>query len=186
MQENSAADDLEDSGGGDGESQTTRALAPLLHSGWSLGHPIRRAHGDLDHVAVGPGGTYLLASRELRGSVELRGGVPWLERRHHPPASTSLPSIRPRALSAAARLEKELYEHCTANVAVRAVVVLWAEFPATVLEDGRCVFLAGTALAQWLSARPKLLGAEQLAEIRRGLELLASRQTSGAWSTATS
>lgn len=170
--------------GDGGESRTARALAPLIGRGWSLVQPIRRAHGDLDHVAVGPGGAYLLASRDLRGVVELRGGVPWLERRHHPPASTSLPSIRPRALSAAARLEKELAEACSANVVVQAVVVLWADFPARVLEDGRCVFIDGEGLADWLQARPRLLRREQLREIVPALELLASRRTSGAWQTA--
>jgi hypothetical protein len=179
-------------GGGDGahgdggDRRTASALARLGEVGWSVAHPIRRGHGDLDHVAVGPGGTYVLASRHLHGVVEVRDGVPWLERRHDPPASTSLASIRPRVLSAAARLEKELAERCSAEVVVQAVVVLWAEFPARVLEDGPCVFIDGEALAGWLEARPKLLAPEQIPEIGRALQQLAARNVSGALRAAPS
>jgi hypothetical protein len=46
------------------------------------------------------------------------------------------------------------------------------------------VFIDGEELAGWLALRPKLLRGEQLREIVPALELLAARQTSGAWQTA--
>ena len=40
---------------------------------------------------------------------------------------------------------------------VQAVVVIWSEFPAGCVTDGRCVYIHGSRLASWLARRPHQL-----------------------------
>lgn len=59
---------------------------------------------------------------------------------------------------------------------VQAVVVLRAEFPQEVIDDGRCVFLHGTQLREWLCKRPNRVGEQDLAELAAAVSVIASRQ----------
>jgi hypothetical protein len=60
--------------GARGEHRTAKALAPLRRDGWILLHDLPDDHpggrqGNLDHIAIGPGGVYLLDSKWLGGDA---------------------------------------------------------------------------------------------------------------------
>lgn len=64
--------------GAEGERLVGQALTPLEAEGWVLLHDVRwpgRARANLDHVAIGPGGTVVVDSKNWSGDVTVRGGV---------------------------------------------------------------------------------------------------------------
>lgn len=151
----------------EGECKTEKALRPLEQAGWSVVHDLRRRYGNYDHIAVGPAGVYLFETKNLQGILDIRCGAPHLRRRHDPDASVVFRRYRPRALGAAASLEEQIQEHSGYSTWVQAVVVFWAEFPEGLVEDGRCVYIHGARLREWLGERPQRLDEEQLAHIAR-------------------
>jgi hypothetical protein len=151
--------------GAEGERKTEKALRRLAKAGWRSVHDIQGRYGNLDHVTVGSGGAYLLESKNLQGVVEIYAGAPRLQRRHDPDAQTDFRRVRQRALHAAARLSENLEQGTGERVWVQAVVVFWSEFPAGIVDEGRCVFIHGSKLRSWLRARPQRLSADQIERI---------------------
>jgi hypothetical protein len=92
--------------GAEGERKTAKALRPLQRSGLRVLHDVQARYGNYDHVAVGRAGVFLLETKNPKGVVELRNGVPHMRRRLDPDADTRLDSIRLRALAAAVRLKE--------------------------------------------------------------------------------
>jgi Nuclease-related domain len=80
--------------GAEGERKTEQELKPLERAGWRIVHDVQNAHGNYDHIAVSRAGVFLLETKNLRGVVELRGGVPHLRRRLDPEADTSCERFR--------------------------------------------------------------------------------------------
>jgi len=81
---------------------------------------------------------------------------------------------RRRALAAAANLRREIEDTTGRPGWVQAVVVVWSEFPAGCLQDGRCAFVSGPRLIDWLRRRPDQLSVERVAEVHAALEQLAA------------
>ncbi len=140
--------------GAEGERKTAAALTRLEGRGLTVVHDVDCRYGNYDHIAVGPGGVFLLESKYPQGTVELRGGVPHLRRKLDPEADTPIKQIRPRVLSAAAALKRDIEQRTGVRTWVQAVVVLWCDFPEGVIDDGRCVFVHGPRLANWIEGRP--------------------------------
>lgn len=111
------------------------------------------------------------------GTVELRDGVPHLQRRLDPEAEVSFGRIRPRALAAAARLKEEIERRSGQRTWVQAVVVFWSEFPQGVVDDGRCVFLHGSKLLDWIKGKPARLGESGVEMIAASLAEIAGEET---------
>jgi hypothetical protein len=164
--------------GAEGERKTEKALKPLVKTRWRVVHDVQGHYGNYDHIAVGPTGAYLLESKNLHGIVELRSGVPYLRRRHDPHAVAAFRRVRPRALRAAARIKADIQERSGHCVWVQAVVVFWSDFPEQLVDDGRCVYIHGARLADWLRERPQRLDQEQVGQIGLTLESLAEEQSS--------
>jgi Nuclease-related domain len=59
--------------GRDGERATEMVLRRLCRDGWSVRHDLAGKYGNLDHVVVGPGGVFLLDSKNPWGVVQDRG-----------------------------------------------------------------------------------------------------------------
>ncbi len=56
--------------GADGERRTEKALRRLERVGWHFIHDLDRpGAGNVDHLAIGPGGVYVLDSKAWRGVV---------------------------------------------------------------------------------------------------------------------
>ena len=64
--------------GADGEEATARALAALPQEQWDRFHDVRwpgRKFANVDHVAVGPGGIFVIDSKNWSGRVDVRDSV---------------------------------------------------------------------------------------------------------------
>ena len=147
-----------------GDVETREQLSLLQDAGWSAVHDLDARYARYRHVAIGPGGVIVLQSQRLEH--------PWGA--EDPRSQRELLILRRRALSAAANLRREIKDSTGAPGWVQAVVVVWSEFPAGCLQDGRCVFVSGPRLIDWLRRRPGQLSSERAAEIRVALERLAA------------
>jgi hypothetical protein len=159
--------------GAEGERKTAKALKPLERSGLRVVHDVQLRYGNYDHIAVGRAGVFLLETKNLKGTVELRDGVPHLRRRLDPQADTRLAQIRPRALSAAARVKQDIEQRTGTSTWVQAVVVFWSDFPDGLVEDGRCVFIHGSRLAAWMQSVPIKLDRLKAEDIAAAIEHIA-------------
>jgi Nuclease-related domain len=159
--------------GAEGERKAEKALKPLERDGWHVVHDIQNGRGNYDHVAVGPGGTYLLESKNLQGVVSVQGGVPHLARRHDPEQAVVFDRVRPLSLASAARLKSEIEQRTGHRIWVQAVVVFWSEFPQGLIEDDRCVFIDGSQLCSWLQSQPTRLSRAEVEKISVGIETAA-------------
>ena len=64
--------------GAEGEAATARALASLDAAEWTIFHDVRwpgRKLANVDHVAVGPGGVFVIDSKNWSGRIELKDSV---------------------------------------------------------------------------------------------------------------
>jgi hypothetical protein len=55
------------------ERRTARLLAPLERQGWALLHDLAvpGSRANLDHLVIGPGGVFVIDSRQYRGRLRL-------------------------------------------------------------------------------------------------------------------
>lgn len=139
------------------EDRTEAVLEPLGESGWRFLHDIPGPDGPYHHIAVGRGGVILLQSLSPDGAVSIRSGEPILERQDDPFNAPRLERIRPRVLLDAAAVREAVHRLTGRRVWVQAVVVFWSDFPAGCVATGRCVFIHGSRLADWLARRPHQL-----------------------------
>jgi hypothetical protein len=159
--------------GAEGERKTEKALRPLEKAGWTVVHDVQKRYGNYDHIAVGPTGVYLLETKNLRGIVSIRDGMPILNRRHDPDDAAMFQRVRPQALGAAASIKNDIQRRTGHCIWVQAVIVFWPEFPEELVEDGPCVYIHGQRLRAWLAERPRQLDPEQVAHIVAAIERLA-------------
>ena len=139
------------------EQRTASALEPLQSTGWRFLHDVRGFDTTFDHIAIGLGGVIVLQSMSPDGVVSIRGGEAILERTASPGATPRLERLRPRALTDASALRHDVARLTGSHVWVQAVVVIWSDFPAGCVVDGRCVYIHGSRLAGWLARRPHQL-----------------------------
>jgi hypothetical protein len=151
------------------EQSTASAVAPLESAGWRFLHDVRGLDTTFDHIAIGHGGVIVLQSVRADGVVSMRGGEPvveWLSGSHGSHgsrgpngsgAAARCQRLRPRAVSDAAALRADVERVTGRRLWAQALVVIWSEFPAGCITDGRCVYIHGSRLADWLARRPHQL-----------------------------
>jgi hypothetical protein len=56
-----------------GERRTARLLAPLKRQGWAVLHDLAvpRSQANIDHLVIGPGGVFVIDSKQYRGRLQL-------------------------------------------------------------------------------------------------------------------
>jgi hypothetical protein len=155
------------------ECRTQGAVKTLEQSGWRFLHDVRGRDTTYDHVAVGPGGVILLQSIDPQGTVTMRAGEPFVERRHEPDAGPEVTRLRPTALTDAGAFRDDVLRVAGQRLWVQAVVVFWSEFPAGCVVDGRCVYLHGSRLAEWIARRPHQLNPVESEDVFAAVALLA-------------
>lgn len=148
----------------EGRRRTEHALRPLDRLSWQVTHHIPLpGGGHVDHLAVGPGGVFVLDSKAWQGvvTVDQKGatitphddpGAAWTARGEH----RSLPPVAAavvRALTAATG---------SPLPAPHAVVVIWAPFLDRVAVSGGVTYVSGEHLADWLTAQPQRLDRPRL------------------------
>jgi hypothetical protein len=139
--------------GAEGERKTEKALRRLERSGWSVEHDIQReGRGNLDHVARGPRGVFLLETKNLAGTITFEDGL-LVARQFDDPDEVfryaALPSqMRGRAKELSTRIGDETGK----RPFVRAVVVIWGHFPNRFVEHDLVTYISGDELASWLES----------------------------------
>ena len=142
--------------GRDGERWTEKELKNLERDGWLVVHDRASGYYDtnFDHVVVGPGGVFLLDTKNRWGSFAIEDGVLSC---HHESASQSdysMPKLERQMAGAAWGLERLLKERVGWIVDVSPVVVLWAGFDAREGTLGKVHVVHGDQLEGWLRTQP--------------------------------
>ena len=137
------------------ERRTEQAMSALEPAGWRFVHQVCGSEGVYDHVAVGHGGLLVFQTLEPGGTVVMRGGEPVVETRVTVDSEPTVQRLRSRAVNDAQIFRADLHRVSGMRTWVQAVVVLWCDFPAGVVTDGRCVYVHGSRLAEWLRRRPQ-------------------------------
>jgi Nuclease-related domain len=149
------------------ERRTERALRPLQRVGWTITHDLDLPlAGNIDHLAVGPAGVFVLDSKAWGGvvSVDQDGATitprddpdaAWVARGQHRGAARTAAPVS-RVMAAAARV---------AGPAARSVVVVWGTFPQRVAASGGIAYVAGEHLHDWLLAQRHCLNRAELAAL---------------------
>lgn len=145
-----------------GEQKTAKELGRLPDS-WVVLHDVRAGRaGNIDHLAIGPGGVYLFDSKRWSGTAEVVGDELRIVRWEGGPSS------RWTGASHVAALARETHDRVLTktriNQWVHPVVVIWGEFPQG-SAGNRCRFVAGEHLVQWLAEQPTQIADHRVPQI---------------------
>jgi hypothetical protein len=143
--------------GAEGERATARVLARLRREGWELFHDLDTGRGNRDHIAVGPGGVYLLDSKSLSGTIAIDGDMIRVSYRDYPQDGYSVDTIGPWMRGQAAQLKSEIQSVTGRRPWVQAVVVVWGRFERRQVDGDRVIFIHGDDIADWLRRQPERL-----------------------------
>lgn len=148
-----------------GEERTAKVLAPLLKQGWIIVHDISRIKSNLDHVAIGPGGVFVLDTKNLQGTAHAEGDMLSLTRPGDTRAAYTNDNPARQARAQGAELNQVLRQRCQLSPWVTAVVVIWADFPQRSVAGHNMTYVHGDHLVAWLHEQPARLNANQVAQI---------------------
>ena len=142
--------------GAAGERRTARLLAALERHGWAILHDLAvpGSRANIDHLVIGPGGVFVIDSKQYRGRLQLdRSGRLWHGR------SPLAPTLRAVSFEAdrAAQVLPDPGVVVLPVVAVHGAQVPWGK----VVVDGVPV-VAASRLPSMLRAIPAVLGPERV------------------------
>ncbi|MGZ4356396.1 MAG: nuclease-related domain-containing protein [Gaiellaceae bacterium] len=144
--------------GAEGERKTERILRPLGKHGWSIRHDVQKdGRANVDHIASGPRGNFLLETKHVTGSVTVDDGCLVVRQFDDPDEVWRYKTLANRVRGQAAELSDQLSKDTGHRTWVQGVVVIWGEFPAKFVEADRLVYIHGEHLRAWLtsSRRPR-------------------------------
>ncbi len=153
--------------------RTELALEPLGGAGWRFVHDVSGSEGVYDHIAVGSGGVILIESLCPGGVVTMESGTLILEQRRQAGGAPERRRIRPRAVAEATAFRDDVHRLTGCRAWVQAVVVFWCDFPAGCVVDGRCVYIHGSRLTEWLLRRPHQLDPAETDDVFAAVQHLA-------------
>jgi hypothetical protein len=141
-----------------GERRTARLLGPLERQGWAVLHDLAvpSSRANLDHLVIGPGGVFVVDSKQYRGRLQLDPTGRLWHGRH--PLTAVLRAVSFEADRAAQVLADP--QVVVPIVAVHALQVPWGK----VVIDGVPVVPA-RRLPSMLRALPVVLGPERVADL---------------------
>jgi len=143
--------------GAAGERRTARLLDPLERHGWAVLHDlaIPRSRANLDHLVIGPGGVFVIDSKQYRGRLQLDpSGRLWHGRY---PLAPTLQAVSFEA-DQAAQVLPDPGVAVVPIVAVHGAQVPWGK----VVTDGVPV-VSARRLPSLLRGLPAVLGPERVA-----------------------
>lgn len=144
--------------GAAGERRTAKVLRGLSRLGWTVIHDVPRDRSNWDHVLIGPGGVFLLDSKNLLGEPVVEGGVLRVRRHEAPEDSHAFDRLPGFMRASAMELKNELAARTGISVFVSAVVVVWPHLHGQAVEAERVTYVGGDDLRGWLECRPRRLG----------------------------
>ena len=151
--------------GAESERRTEKTLRVLQPEGWHAVHDLPTPFGNIDHVVVGPGGVFLLNTKQLGGSAAVDGDVVRVTRRTNKRGGYTNSDMAGSTRGAAYDLHRELRQTLGRAPWVQGVVVFWNTFDEGPTESNRVVYLHGSDLAAWLRDQPARLRPEAVAAI---------------------
>jgi Nuclease-related domain len=145
--------------GAAGERRTAQLLGPLERHGWAILHDLAvpRSQANIDHLVIGPGGVFVIDSKQYRGRLQLDPcGRLWHGR--YPLA----PALRTVSFEAdqAAQVLPDPGLAVVPIVAVHGAQVPWGK----IVVDGVPV-VSARRLPSMLRALPAVLGPERVADL---------------------
>jgi hypothetical protein len=156
--------------GAEGERNTGAVLNRLINHDWHSIHDRAGRYGNLDHVVVGPGGVFLLDSKNLSGTITLEAAGLRAEYADAPRDGFTFTSLGGAMRGAAAHLKEQLAASTHLTCWVQAVVVVWGHFPQGEAEHDRVTYVSGERLEAWLLRQPGRLSPRDQLLIKLGLE----------------
>lgn len=143
-------------------------LGPLARVGWTITHDLELpGAGNVDHLAVGPPGVFVLDSKAWSGVVAVDQDGATITPRDDPEAAWLARGQRRVAGRATARVARALAAATGMTVLVaRSVVVVWSPFPQRVATSGEVTYVAGEHLHNWLLGQRACLNRTQLEALR--------------------
>jgi len=165
--------------GAQGERRTERVLARLEQHGWHTVHDRAGKYGNLDHIAVGHGGIFLLDSKNLFGTVALEEGGLTTTYADSPNDGFTNTRLAGAMRGRSVYLKERITETTGLTYRVRAVVVIWGHFPEGEAERDNVAYVCGDQLAAWLSRQPTRLSPrdQQLIRLALDAEVVVPRAT---------
>ena len=145
--------------GAAGERRTARLLSPLERHGWAILHDlaIPRSQANIDHLVIGPGGVFVIDSKQYRGRLELdASGRLW---HGHYPLTPTLRAVSFEA-DQAAQVLPDPGVAVVPIVAVHGAQAPWGK----VVADGVPV-VSARRLPSMLRHLPAVLGPERVAAL---------------------
>ena len=152
--------------GAAGERMTGKALRGLP-ADWYVRHDLQARYGNLDHVVVGPGGVFLLDSKNLGGRALVENGVLQVRFPESPIDDYACTGLPRTLYGRAAALRERLKADLGWIVEVHPVVVLLGLFPERRAEAGRLAYLQVDELVPWLLEQPTRVAPQDVQAIRR-------------------
>lgn len=153
-----------------GEQMTAKALK-RLPAGWTVLHDLDAGRrGNLDHIAVGPGGVFLLDSKWFVGETTVETGIVRVRRYEDAELTYIAEGLPQRMRSLARHVHDEVREKVRMSVWVTPVVVLWGGYEAQVEEVEGVAYIHGERLNDWLRSRPTRLPPQATARVTAALD----------------
>jgi Nuclease-related domain len=124
---------------------------------WLTVHDRAGRYGNVDHIAVGPGGIFLLDSKNLSGTLRLAAEGLRTSYRDAPRDGFTYARLSRAMTGTAAYLKERIAAATGLTYRVRAVVVIWGTYPEPPGEHDGVTYIAGPDLPDWLLGQPKRL-----------------------------
>lgn len=154
--------------GAEGEKATAKELRKLP-AGWQVVHDIDIGRGNVDHVAVGPPGVFVLDSKKLSGVVSVTAGVLSVRWREDPDDGYTLPRLASRMRWLARTIETRLRADAVEGLDVQPVVAIWAPFDQGSILSGGVAWVSGKQIANVLGRRPVMLTSDEVTQAAQAL-----------------
>jgi hypothetical protein len=156
--------------GAEGERRTGATLDRLAKHGWHSVHDRAGKWGNLDHIAVGSGGVFLLDSKNLSGTLTVEATGLKADYADAPRDSFTYTRLGGAMRGASAHLKEQLSATTRLTCWVQAVVVIWGHFPEGEAVRDNVAYVSGERLEEWLLRQPGRLSPRDQQLIKLGLD----------------
>lgn len=136
--------------GAEGERWTAKELKVLEREGWRIEHDRQKSGYNLDHIAIGPAGRFLIDSKTSTGDVSIEDGVFTVRSVDDPEEVYLNRLLHGRMKSRAWELWHELQSEGTGRTWVHAVVVIWGSFPDQLVHYDKVTYVHGFRLVDFM------------------------------------
>jgi hypothetical protein len=136
--------------GAEGERWTAKELKALEREGWRIEHDRQKGGYNLDHIAIGPVGRFLIESKTSTGDVSIEDGVYTVRFADDPEEIYVNRLLHGRMKGRARELWQDLRSEGAGRTWVHPVVVIWGSFPDQLVHYDKVTYVHGFRLVEFL------------------------------------